>query len=197
MQVTTLSFGNMHNHGELFSNVLRARHETFIQHHKWDLPEADGMEYDQYDTPASRWVAVHEFGQVLAGVRLTPTTARCGIYSYMIRDAQRGLLDAIPSDLLYEDAPVAAHIWESSRIFVSPRVPSNVRLRVQMNLIGEMCRAARELGATAILGLIPENGPRWGRRVGLDISEAGRVMVFGDGTTPSRCITINLAGKLH
>lgn len=197
MQVTTLSFANMHNHGELFSNIFRARHATFIQHHKWDLPEADGMEYDQYDTPASRWVAVHEFGHVLAGVRLTPTTARCGIYSYMIRDAQLGLLQAIPSNLLYEEAPVASHIWESSRIFVSQRVPSNLRMRVQLNLVAEMCRAAREFGASSILGLIPENGTRWGRRVGLDISVAGPVLEFDDGTSPSRCITINLAGKMH
>ncbi len=120
MQVTTLSFENMHNHGELFANMLRARHKTFIEHRNWDLPEANGMEFDQYDTPASRWIAVHEFGRVLAGVRLTPTTARCGIYSYMIRDAQLGLLDSIPSDLLFEEAPVGAHIWESSRVFVSP-----------------------------------------------------------------------------
>ena len=81
MQVTTLSFENMHNHGELFANMLRARHQTFIVQNRWDLPEANGMEFDQYDTPASRWVAVHEFGHVLAGVRLTPTTARCGIRS--------------------------------------------------------------------------------------------------------------------
>jgi len=79
MQVTTLSFDNMHNHGELFANMFRARHRTFIERRNWDLPEANGMEFDQYDTPASRWVAVHEFGQVLAGVRLTPTTARCGV----------------------------------------------------------------------------------------------------------------------
>ncbi len=32
MQVTTLSFDNMHNHGELFANMLRARHKTFIEH---------------------------------------------------------------------------------------------------------------------------------------------------------------------
>lgn len=197
MQVTTLSFDNMHNHGALFPNMLRARHETFIKNAKWDLPEADGMEYDQYDTPASRWIAVHEFGEVLAGVRLTPTTARCGIYSYMIRDAQRGLLEDIPSNLLYEEAPVASHIWESSRIFVSQKVPAKLRLRVQMNLIGEMCRSARDLGASAVLGLIPENGPRWGRRVGLDITVSGPVLKFGDGTTPSRCITINLASKFH
>ena len=103
MQVTTLSFENMHNHGELFANMLRARHKTFIEHKNWDLPQADGMEYDPYATPESRWVAVHEFGQVLAGVRLTPTTARCGIYSYMIRDAQNGLLDSLPTEVFTAD----------------------------------------------------------------------------------------------
>lgn len=195
MQTTTLSFENMHNHGELFANVFRARRQTFIVQNKWDLPEADGMEYDQYDTPASRWVAVHELGRVLAGVRLTPTTARCGIYTYMIKDAQRGLLDTIPQDLLYDEAPVADHIWESSRIFVSHDVPAKERNRVQMHLISEMTKSARELGASNVLGLIPENGPRWGRRVGLDIDVIGRVMQIGD--TSNVCIRINLADKLH
>ena len=78
MQTTTLSFANMHNHGELFANVFRARKQSFIDLKKWPLPEVDGMEFDQYDTPMSRWVAIHENGRVLAGVRLTPTTARCG-----------------------------------------------------------------------------------------------------------------------
>ncbi|MFT6168947.1 MAG: N-acyl-L-homoserine lactone synthetase [Celeribacter sp.] len=195
MQTTTLSFTNLHNHGDLFANMLRARHETFIQQAKWDLPQADGMEYDQYDTPASRWIAVHEFGEVLAGIRLTPTTTKCGIYSYMIRDAQRGLLDSIPSDLLFEEAPVAQHVWESSRIFVSHRVPAKSRMRVQMNLINEMTLSARELGATSVIGLIPENGPRWGRRVGLDIDVIGRVMDM-DGVK-NACIRINLSNKLH
>jgi len=195
MQVTTLSFENMHHHGELFSNILRARHETFIQNAKWELPEADGMEFDQYDTPASRWVAVHELGEVLAGVRLTPTTAKCGIYTYMIRDAQRGLLDSIPSDLLFDEAPVGTHIWESSRIFVSRKVPANLRMRVQANLMSEMTNSARRLGATAVLGLIPENGPRWGRRVGLDIDVIGPVMDIGGERNV--CIRINLAAKMH
>lgn len=55
MQSTTLSFANMHNHGELFANILRARRESFIVKNNWDLPETMGMEYDQYDTPVSRW----------------------------------------------------------------------------------------------------------------------------------------------
>ncbi len=195
METTTLSFENMHVHGELFANLLRARRESFIVRNNWDLPEANGMEYDQYDTPASRWIAVHEFGEVLAGIRLTPTTARCGIYTYMIRDAQRGLLDSIPQDLLYFEAPVAPHIWESSRVFVSQSVPANKRMRVQANLMGEMISAARTLGATQILGLVPAVWSRWIARLGLDAEEAGPKMEI-DGSM-SQVAMMNLAGTLH
>ncbi|MES2666455.1 MAG: acyl-homoserine-lactone synthase [Pseudomonadota bacterium] len=195
MEVTTLSYHNLHNHGQLFANMFRARHRTFILHNKWDLPEADGMEFDQYDTPASRWVAVHERGEVLAGVRLTPTVHRCGIYSYMIRDAQRGLLETIPTDLLNFPAPVDPNIWESSRVFVSDDVPASDRLRVQMQLIHEMVVSARALGATQVLGIIPEHAPRLARRVGLDCVPAGPVL--NTGGMKSVCVTISMQTKLH
>ena len=195
MQTTTLSFANLHNHGELFANLLRAKRKSFILRNKWDLPEAMGMEFDQYDTPASRWVAVHDFGRVYAGIRLTPTTARVGIYSYMIRDAQRGLLDSIPSTLLYEEAPVAENVWESSRVFVAEDTPEKLRRVVHLHLIEEMTKAARDLGATRVLGLIPANWPRWARRRGLDAEAAGPVMHI-DGID-NQVVSINLAEKMH
>ena len=195
MQVTTLSFENLHDHGPLFANMFRARHRTFIQNAKWDLPQANGMEFDQYDTPASRWVAVHEQGEVLAGVRLTPTIHRCGIYTYMIRDAQLGLLPTIPTDLLQFEAPVDPNIWESSRVFVADVVPAAQRLRVQMQLIHEMVISARSLGATSLLGIIPENSPRLARRVGLDCIPVGPVM--DSGGMRSVCVSISMATKLH
>ena len=195
MQTTTLSFENLHNHGELFANLLRARRQSFIERNKWDLPEANGMEFDQYDTPASRWVAVHDFGQVMAGIRLTPTTAHCGIYTYMIRDAQRGLLDAIPSDLLYDTAPVSETIWESSRVFVAQSVPQQIRRRVHASLIMEMTRAARDLGAAEVLCLIPASWPRWAKRCGLEAKAAGPVMHI-DGVD-NQCVSLDLTAKLH
>ncbi|MFN5997642.1 MAG: acyl-homoserine-lactone synthase [Paracoccaceae bacterium] len=195
MEVTTLSYDNLHNHGELFANMFRARHRAFIQQNKWDLPQSNGMEFDQYDTPASRWVAVHEGGEVLAGIRLTPTTHKCGIYTYMIRDAQRGLLESIPSNLLNFTAPVAEDIWESSRVFVSEAVPAALRLRVQLQLRQEMVKAARELGATTVLGLIPEASRRIGRRVGLECEPVGPMLNF-DGLD-CVCVTINMAPKMH
>ncbi|MCX7646787.1 MAG: N-acyl-L-homoserine lactone synthetase [Rhodobacteraceae bacterium] len=196
MQTTTLSFENLHNHGELFANMLRARRELFIVHNKWDLPEALGMEYDQYDTPASRWVVVHdEFGRVLAGNRLTPTTARCGIYTYMIRDAQRGLLDTIPSNLLYEEAPVSDTIWESSRLFVAHDVPAAIRRQVHTRLIQELGAAARSLGASHCLTLLSATWPRWANRVGVKMEAMGPVLTI-DGVD-NQVVSMDFTSTLH
>jgi len=195
MQTTTLSFQNMHVHGALFTDVLKARHESFIVQKNWDLPEVDGMEFDQYDTPQSRWIAVHHFGRVLAGIRMTPTTAKCGIYTYMIRDAQLGLLDSIPSDLLYEEAPVADHVWEASRVFVSPSVPSDLRGEVQANLMGEMVRTARDEGASQLIGLCPRAWMRWMRRLGYQTEHVGPCLDIGGSL--NQAIFMRLNSNLH
>ncbi len=195
MLTTTLSFHNMHNHGELLVNLFKARRETFISQNNWDLPETEGMEYDQYDTPASRWIAVHEDGKILAGIRLTPTIAKCGMYSYMIRDAQKGMLDSIPSDLLYFDAPVDARIWESSRVFVSRDVPARLRIKVQAELMAEMMTAGRALGASQILGLVPAVWSRWISRLCLNAEPAGPKMMI-DGTNTQVAI-MQLENNVH
>lgn len=196
MQTTTLSFANMHNHGELFANMLRARRELFIVHNKWNLPEAMGMEYDQYDTPASRWVVVHdEMGKVLAGNRLTPTTHACGIYSYMIRDAQRGLLETIPANLLYEGAPTAGHIWESSRLFVAHDTPAAIRRRVHAQLIAQLGETVRSLGATHCLTLLSATWPRWADRVGVKMRAMGPVLVI-DGIE-NQVVEMDFSGTKH
>ncbi|SES41754.1 N-acyl-L-homoserine lactone synthetase [Tranquillimonas rosea] len=196
MQTTTLSFANIHAHGELFANMMRARRQLFIEQNKWDLPEALGMEFDQYDTPASRWVVVHdELGQVLAGNRLTPTTAKCGIYSYMIRDAQRGLLETIPSNLLHDEAPVGETIWESSRLFVSQEVPVHLRRPIYAKLVFELGSAVRKLGATQCLTLLNANWPLWAKRVGIDMSEMGPVMEI-DGIN-NQVVGMNFTSTMH
>jgi acyl homoserine lactone synthase len=195
MLTTTLSFQNMHQHGDLFVNLLRARRKSFIVRNNWRLPEAEGMEFDQYDTPASRWIAVHDKGEVLAGVRLTPTTARVGMYTYMIRDAQRGMLDSIPSDLMDFEAPVDPKIWEASRIFVSNSVPARLRKKVQGDLMYEMIRTARSLGAQKIIAFGPAVWPRWIGRLGLRAEPAGPVMVL-DGVKVQVAV-MNLDPRLH
>ncbi len=196
MRATTLSFANLHNHGELFANVLRARRDSFIIRRNWDLPETMGMEYDQYDTPASRWLAVDDgTGRVLAGVRLTPSTHRCGIYSYMIRDAQHGLLDTIPTDLLYDTAPVAPQIWEVTRGFVAADLPAAQRQRVRLQLVLQMLRTSREEGIAKMIALLPSNWNRWAGRCKLEMAAAGRPMVMGG--IEYQAVWIDFSTQLH
>jgi N-acyl-L-homoserine lactone synthetase len=196
MHGTTLSFANMHNHGELFANILRARRESFIVRNRWDLPETMGMEFDQYDTPESRWLAVHDdAGRVLAGARLTPTTARCGIYSYMIRDAQRGLLESIPADLLFAPAPVDAATWEVTRGFIGADIPAALRHRVRMKLVLQLRRTSREEGIRRMIALLPSNWNRWAARCRLDMQAAGRNMNMGG--IDYQAVWIDFAGSLH
>ncbi len=181
VRFSVLSFLNMHNHGDLLVNFMRMRKQTFIDRLNWQLPETAGMEYDQYDTPACRWVAIHEFGEVIGGIRISPTTARCGIYSYMLRDAQRGLLDEIPSDVLFFDAPVSETIWEASRLFIAQSVPAHRRSQVQAVLMEALSRAARAEGASQIIGIVPAVWSRWLRRLDLGAVPVGPKFAI-DGT---------------
>ncbi|MBE9476801.1 MAG: N-acyl-L-homoserine lactone synthetase [Proteobacteria bacterium] len=192
MQATTLSFANIHDHGKLFTDLLRARRESFIVEQRWDLSEADGMEFDQYDTPHSRWIAIHEGGQVLGGFRLTPTTARCGMYSYMIRDAQRGLLDTIPTNLLYEKAPEERHIFEFSRFFKSSHLSGRARSAVQLRLLKALLETRKTLGVRSAIGIGSPNWERWMKRIGLHIENVGPVIEI-DGKQ-NRCQITHLPG---
>lgn len=173
VRTAVLSFQNMHLFGDLLVNFLRARKRTFIDRLQWSLPETDGMEFDQYDTPLARWIVIYEFGEVLGGIRLTPTTARCGIYTYMLRDAQNGLLEDIPSDVLFFDAPVSKSVWEASRLFISNEVPSYRRLQIQTIIMAALSKTALDLGANQVIGIVPTVWSRWLRRMDLGAVPVG------------------------
>lgn len=58
-----------------------------------------------------------------------------------------------------------------------------------------MTKAAREHGASRVLGLVPAVWTRFADRLGLDIEPAGRVMEL-DGID-NQCVSIDLTRKLH
>jgi N-acyl-L-homoserine lactone synthetase len=185
----------MHNHGLLFTDFLKARRESFIVERNWDLPETEGMEFDQYDTPESRWVAIHEGRQILGGFRLTPTIARCGMYSYMIRDAQRGLLDSIPQNILHEEAPVEEHVYEISRFFKASHLSARARTQVQMQLLKALMDSGKSLGVRSVIALGAPNWERWMRRFKLNVEQAGPVVLI-EGK-PNSCMIAHLPGAVH
>ena len=180
LKASLLSFENFHSHGTLFADFLRARKEVFIEEKKWLIPSFGEFEFDQYDTPACRWIVVHEYGEVVAGIRVIPTTARCGMYSYMIRDAQLGLIQDIPRDVIFFPAPRQHNILEASRIFVTRGVPACRRLEVHTFLFDSFQTTARALRASHALGIVPKAWRRWIRRINKRAVPAGPTMRIGN-----------------
>ena len=155
---TILSMKNVHRYGDLLVKYLQARREVFIVQKGWQLPETDGMEFDQYDTPLARWIVVHDQDVILGGARISPTTAECGNHSYMLRDAQLGQLKGLPFDMLYDEAPVRDDVWEATRLFVTDKVPG------ERSGVGAKCADERDGCGGAV-----------GRRNACDRDRAGRV----------------------
>ena len=120
-----------------------------------------GMEFDQYDTPRAAGSPSTTRGEVLAGIRLTPTTARCGIYSYMIRDAQRGLLATRSRRTCCTgEAPVErGHLGDAPASSSAIRHPADVRGRRFMSSSSmQMTKHGPRAGRpTRLLALIPVN----------------------------------------
>ncbi len=173
IRVTTISVTTMSLYGDLFVEFMRARREVFIDQLHWQLPQTEGMEFDQYDTPQARWVAVHEYGRVLGGIRLMPTTARCAAYSYMLRDAQLGLLPGIPDDVLFFEAPVDDRTWEATRLFIAEGVDAKRRPVIQRMLLNAMQTTAAGFGATSVIGIVPAVFSRWLKRIGMEAAPVG------------------------
>ncbi|NNL35733.1 MAG: N-acyl-L-homoserine lactone synthetase, partial [Silicimonas sp.] len=115
--------------------------------------------------------------------------------TYMIRDAQLGLLDSIPADLLYDPAPVCPNVWEASRVFISHRVPAKLRLGVQASLMEQMVKTARDEGATQIIGLCPRAWMRWMRRLGYQTEHVGPCLDIGG--SDNQAILMHLRTNLH
>ncbi|SDO21178.1 N-acyl-L-homoserine lactone synthetase [Lutimaribacter pacificus] len=173
VRFTTTGFADMHEHGDLVPSFLRARKTCFIDGLGWELPCTEGMEFDQYDTPECRWVIMHEYGEILGGLRLMPTTSRCAIYTYMLRDAQLGLLEKIPRDVLFSEAPVSPTVWEGTRLFIVDNAGSKRRHALQLALFEHMLRSAEHMGAQHVLGFVPDGWSRWTKRLGLSGTPVG------------------------
>ena len=55
--------------GDLFHQMLKLRHKAFVQEEKYNTFECDGMEFDQFDNPFTKYVAVTISGRVIGCAR--------------------------------------------------------------------------------------------------------------------------------
>lgn len=181
MQVEVVEFGSANCRWDLVESYLRRRRNVFIGQKRWPLVSCGAMEFDQYGVlPAAVYVVAHSRGQVISGARLLRCDAQIGtgltVYSYMIRDAVRGVI-ALPRDVCWGDPPDDAESWELTRLLA---------LRPSMHLV----RAILDAGNAYLAGhkarqclfLGPQGFLRMAKSFGYDPQPLGDVVSNSDGS---------------
>lgn len=122
--IDLLTIETAHHMGTALIEQYKFRYRQFVLREKWDVPNYNGMEYDQFDTPAAVYLVWRDDrGAVRGLVRLLPTTQ-----PYMIESLWPEL---IPDT----GAPRSNSVWENTRFAVDRDLPPAVRKQVTVELI--------------------------------------------------------------
>lgn len=179
MEITVLRLPRDVARWNLVASFLRLRKEVFIDAMRWSLFESEAMEFEQYDALGTAYVIAHEGEEVRGGARLLRSDNRHGngryVYSYMIRDAWRGMLPGLPEALCEKEPPVAADVWELTRL-ATGRDPGLAR-----DILDAANDWLRTQGARKCLFLGPPAFMRMAKSMGYDPRPMGRVAGNSDG----------------
>ena len=129
--ISCISCENIHEFGPAFHSQFRLRYGGFVERQQYDVSVYDGMEFDRYDTPASRYLVYHtDEGRALGVSRLTPTMLSC-----MLAGSVAALVE--DKTLLQSET-----VWEGTRYCVDKDVAPDLRQRI----VHEMACAYLEFG---------------------------------------------------
>lgn len=129
--IETVTLQSAHLFGDALADQHRFRYRQFVVRAGWSVPHFDGMEYDQFDTPAAVYLLWRDHaGRVQGMVRLLPTTL-----PYMT--------DTLWPELAPEEGlPHAEEVWENTRFAVDRDLDAPLRRKVT----GELILASLEFG---------------------------------------------------
>lgn len=174
MKTAIIDWSNIHENGNLWFNHLKLRKRVFVDDAGWDVPHTDLVEWDQYDTPLTKYVITHQNGEVLAASRLMPCSYAGPNFSYMIRDATLGRLPDIPAGILSEVSR-SSSAYEATRFTSNPDLPRREKLAAMSDNAVALMRYCETIGASEVFALMPRSFVPWLRRIGLSAERFGPV----------------------
>ena len=145
VMISLLTYNNLHKYGVAFSSQFRLRHRSFKERQKYDVRSYNGMEYDQYDTPATIYLVYQSpvSGEALGMSRLTPITQCC-----MVQDLWPELVDN-------KEALRSYNTWESTRFCVERDLSAEIRRKISNELVLAHVEMGLLMGIEKITGVMP------------------------------------------
>jgi acyl homoserine lactone synthase len=122
--IDVVTWATAHLFGTAFASQHRLRHRLFVEREGYQVPSFEGMEYDQFDTPATTYLVWRDGAGEARGIaRLVPTTR-----PYMIRELWPHLVAS-------GELPQSPEVWEASRFGIDDRLDGATRQRVSAEIV--------------------------------------------------------------
>jgi N-acyl-L-homoserine lactone synthetase len=173
----------IHYFGEALISQFRLRYQSLIDAQYWNLSRFQGMEYDQYDTPATTYLVWQDNEGVVRGsVRLVPTDR-----PYMIKEIWPDLIETVP-------LPQSLSVWEATRFCIDKSVPYEQRQRIKHELVLAFVEFGLRNDIREMVGTMPPK--LWDSvfvKSGWDITYLGKVKDLGkDGLIIAGLMPVSL-----
>jgi N-acyl-L-homoserine lactone synthetase len=175
-----------------YQQFLDLRTQEFTQRRGWSVYlQKSRLDFDEYDQPGTVYVGAFRGDRLVAGARLLPTTRGqdgdvTGGFTYMIKDAQRGILRNLPTNLIDHPAPADPDVWELTRLVQAPGEPT-----AGMQVLESANKYLAGLDVKRILFLSAPSFQRLARRMGYTAEPYGPVF----GEPKERCQVFNCLVK--
>ncbi len=140
--IEAFSLKTAHLFGDALASQARLRHRVFVQHRSLPHTSYDGMEYDEFDTPAAVYLVWRDPEAHVRGLmRLLPTTV-----PYMLQQYWPELCEHIP-------LPNSADIWEMGRVCVDRSYQPSARKIIIPELLCALQEFCQHNGIQAVVGV--------------------------------------------
>ena len=130
--IEAVSYKYAHDFGDALASQAELRYRVFVLHRSLPHQFYDGMEYDEFDTPAAVYLVWRDPALVVRGlIRMIPTSV-----PYMLRTYWPYLCQT-------QEPPVSDRVWEASRICVDRFYNPRERARIMPEMlcgVQEFCR---------------------------------------------------------
>jgi acyl homoserine lactone synthase len=140
--IEAFSLKTAHLFGDALASQARLRYRVFVEHRALEHTFYDGMEYDEFDTPAAVYLVWRDHGLAVRGlIRLVPTSV-----PYMMERYWPHLCE-------HRALPKSERIWESSRVCVDRTFDPTVRVRIMPELLCAVQEFCQHNGFVAGIGV--------------------------------------------
>lgn len=155
--IEAFSLKTAHHFGDALASQAQLRYRIFVERRALPHTHCDGMEYDEFDTPAAVYFVWRDRNLVVRGlIRAAPTSIPYMLQSYWPHLCQT------------RELPKRHDVWEITRVCVDKEFEPRARRRIMPELLCALQEFCLCNGINAVVGVTRRHLVTYFRRDGVE-----------------------------